>query len=398
MAASSTKPQVRADVIRYMAFVALSNFGLLESYLSLFLTHLGVSVASVSLLFMVYQACKLVFEIPTGFISDYFGRRQSGRVGLAGLAASYALLILPLGFPGLVASFVVKGVAYTCISGSFEAIFVETVPQGELARYNTIERLVWYTSLAVSTVAGGLMISAGLYWQTAAADVLVTLLTLAVTWNTREPAPAGKSTDTGVSACWSEVTGNPTLLLFLLMDLSIAVAFVGVEDYFSLFLTQLGFDESLAGLFISAELILSAVIGLLISRVQRDGDRLGLIIVGPAAMIAAAALMFAPGLPPLCAPVLYLAQDIIRAVYAPVRYAAFQGEIPPRFRSTVLSAQSQAASLGSIVFFGTSATVLSGIDLQGQLLCALFFSFIVTLTASCAIVRRLKARSGTERC
>lgn len=377
-----------------MVFVALSNFGLLESYLSLFLTHMGISVASVSFLFMVYQACKLVFEIPTGFISDYFGRRQSGRIGLLGLAASYALLILPLDFPGLVASFVVKGIAYTCISGSFEAIFVETVPQSELARYNTIERLVWYTSLAVSTVVGGLMISAGFYWQTAAADILVTLLTLAVTWNTREPkaAPTDKSADTGISARRKDITGNPTLLLFLLMDLSIAVAFVGVEDYFSLFLTQLGFDESLAGLFISAELILSAVIGLLISRVHRSKNQLGLIIAGPAAKIIATALMFVPGLPPICAPVLYLAQDIVYAVYAPVKYAAFQAEIPPRFRSTVLSVQSQAVSMGSILFFGASATVLSGVELQGQLLCALLFSFVVTLAASCTIVRRLNAR------
>ncbi len=377
-----------------MVFVALSNFGLLESYLSLFLTHLGISVASVSLLFMVYQACKLMFEIPTGFISDYFGRRQSGRIGLIGLAVSYALLILPFCYAGLVASFVVKGIAYTCISGSFEAIFVETVPSSELARYNTIERLVWYTSLAVSTVIGGLMVSAGLYWQTAATDIAVTLLTLAVTWNTKEPKAAtdtGSSSKAGISACWKEVTGNTTLLLFLLMDLSIAVAFVGVEDYFSLFLTQLGFDESLAGIFISAELILSAVIGLLISRAQKNKGRLSLIIVGPAAKIVATALMFVPGLPPLCAPVLYLAQDVIYAVYEPVKYAAFQEQIPSRYRSTVLSVQSQAVSLGSIVFFGASATVMSAVDLQGQLLCALLFSLIVTLVVSRAIVRRLEA-------
>lgn len=401
MVADLAKPRVRPDVVRYMAFVALSNFSLLNSYLSLFLAHLGVSVASVSLLFMVYQVCKLVFEIPTGFISDFFGRRQSGRIGLVGLAFSLALLLLPFGFAGLVVSFVVKGIAYTCISGSFEAIFVETIPSDELAHYNTIERVVWYSSSAVSTVVGGLAISAGLYWQVAVVDIVVTILTLAVTWNTAEPseAPADEAVASSVAACWKEITGNATLLLFLLMDLSIAVAFVGVEDYYSMFLTGLGFDESLAGLFISSELIFSALIGLAISRARegKGGNKLRLIILGPAAKIAATALMFAPGLPPICAPVLYLAQDIVYAVYAPIKYAAFQLEIPSRFRSTVLSVQSQAVSLGSIVFFGASASFLSGFELREQLLCALLVSFAVTFTASCVVVRRLMRSRQAER-
>ena len=51
-----------------------------------------------------------------------------------------------------------KGIGYTFISGSIEALFVESIDEELIIKYNTIERLIFYSSSAIALIIAGYMI------------------------------------------------------------------------------------------------------------------------------------------------------------------------------------------------------------------------------------------------
>lgn len=77
--------------ILYMSFVFLSNFSLLARFLSAFLTHIEFNLFTISTLYLVFQITKFIFEIPTGYISDRYGRKISAELGIVLFIISYVL-------------------------------------------------------------------------------------------------------------------------------------------------------------------------------------------------------------------------------------------------------------------------------------------------------------------
>lgn len=144
-------------VILYMFFVFLSNFSMLEQFLSAFLVSLKINITIISILFFIYQFSKFIFEIPTGFISDRFGRKKSALIGFSILIISYFLL-LKEDINLFYLSFFLKGLGLTFISGSVESMYIESINSDNLLKYNTIERFVFYSSLALSALIGGFLI------------------------------------------------------------------------------------------------------------------------------------------------------------------------------------------------------------------------------------------------
>ena len=134
----------KRNIVLYMCFVFLTNFTLFASFESVFLGELkGASLAGIAALFLTYQLTKLIFEIPTGYVADRFGLKKSALLGLTLILCYYAMLLLGGNARWfLVCAYVVKGVGYTLISGSIEALFVNGIDPDALTRYNGIERLV----------------------------------------------------------------------------------------------------------------------------------------------------------------------------------------------------------------------------------------------------------------
>ena len=117
----------------YMAFVFLSNFSTILYFLTVYLEFVGFSMVAIA-----YQVSKFALEIPTGYIADRFGRKISGLVGIAGMLGYYAALLLIRSPLLLIGAFALKGFAVACVSGSIEAIYIDSVSQDQLVRLNAI--------------------------------------------------------------------------------------------------------------------------------------------------------------------------------------------------------------------------------------------------------------------
>ena len=126
-----------------MEFVFLSNFSTILYFLTVYLEFVGFSMVAISGMMIAYQVSKFALEIPTGYIADRFGRKISGLVGIAGMLGYYAALLLIRSPLLLIGAFALKGFAVACVSGSIEAIYIDSVSQDQLVRLNVVERFVF---------------------------------------------------------------------------------------------------------------------------------------------------------------------------------------------------------------------------------------------------------------
>lgn len=76
-------------LVLYMIFVFVSSFELLSQFLSSFLTYLKFDLITISILYLIFQISKFVFEVPTGYIADKYGRKISAVLGMLLLLISY---------------------------------------------------------------------------------------------------------------------------------------------------------------------------------------------------------------------------------------------------------------------------------------------------------------------
>lgn len=220
----------------YMAFVFLSNFSTILYFLTVYLEFVGFSMVAISGMMIAYQVSKFALEIPTGYIADRFGRKISGLVGIAGMLGYYAALLLIRSPLLLIGAFALKGFAVACVSGSIEAIYIDSVSQDQLVRLNVVERFVFYASYVLSACVGGFISSEGAYFIGLSADIFTMVLTLLVVACIPETKGKGSAaasmSQISPRMIWTAIAGNGTLRSAFVMDCSQAFAFVALEDFF----------------------------------------------------------------------------------------------------------------------------------------------------------------------
>lgn len=374
---------------RYLLFVACANFATMLSFLTIYLQHLRFSLAAISVFLFVYQLAKFVFEIPAGFLSDKCGRKAVGQIGLVGMILYYALLLWHPGAVCMVAALGIRGIAESCVSGSFESLFVDSLPQGELARYNALERFFFYAANGLSALLGGVLVGAQLFYVSIAVDIVAAmgaLLFAAGIHVPREPEPRpAPGASLTLARALSQLRSNSVLPSFLAMDFAQAFCFVGLEEFYTLILRHSGFDAAWSGGIIAIQLIATSLFGFLVPILLRGGRKADALFRLALARLAATALLLIPGMPFPLVPALYFLGDALFTLYAPIKYELFQSACPARYRATIISAQSQVTSLGAIAFFLMSGALSNVCDIQPILLIALALSSALYVPALCRV-------------
>ncbi len=372
-------------VLLYMAFVFLSNFSTILYFLTVYLEFVGFSMVAISGMMIAYQVSKFALEIPTGYIADRFGRKISGLVGIAGMLGYYAALLLIRSPLLLIGAFALKGFAVACVSGSIEAIFIDSVSRDHLVRLNVVERFVFYASYALSACVGGFISSAGAYLIGLSIDIAAMLLTLVVV----ACIPDGRRGDTTVTPergispkmIRTTIAGNGILCSAFIMDCSQAFAFVALEDFFSLLLAARGMGAVASGMTIAVQLLVSASIGFIVpSGIAHVDKRLFARICGIIRLILAA-LFLTPFIPVDLLPVFYVLQTVAYSLFAPIKYSVFQNAADSSMLCSLISVQSQMVAVGAVLFYLLNAVLSSAAGIRVVLLVALGISSLVYIPA-----------------
>ena len=365
----------------YMAFVFLSNFSTILYFLTVYLEFVGFSMVAISGMMIAYQVSKFALEIPTGYIADRFGRKTSGLVGIAGMFGYYAALLLIRSPLLLIGAFALKGFAVACVSGSIEAIYIDSVSQDRLVRLNVVERFVFYAAYALSACVGGFISSEGAYFIGLSADIFAVVLTLIVVAcipeTKRKGSTAASERQISPRMIWDAIAGNSILSSAFVMDCSQAFAFVALEDFFSLLLAGRGMDAVASGVTIAVQLLVSASIGFIVPSVIAHIDKKRFARICGIVRLSLTALFLIPFTPVCLLPVFYVLQTVAYALFAPIKYSVFQNAADSSMRCSLISVQSQMVAVGAILFYLFNAALSGIMGIQLVLLFALGISSLV---------------------
>lgn len=372
-------------ILLYMTFVFLSNFSTILYFLTVYLEFVGLSMAAISSMMIAYQVSKFILEVPTGYIADRFGRKTSGLVGVVGMLGYYVALLLVRSPLLLIGAFALKGLAVACVSGSIEAIYIDSVSQDQLVRLNVVERFVFYASYALSACVGGFISSAGAYLIGLSVDIIAMVLTLVVV----VCIPEGRSGGTAAipvrrispKMIKAAIAGNSILCSAFIMDCSQAFAFVALEDFFSLLLAGRGMNAVASGVTIAVQLLVSASIGFFVPSVVAHVDKGRFARICGIVRLFLAALFLNPLTPAYLLPVFYVLQTVAYALFAPIKYSVFQNAADSSMRCSLISVQSQMVAVGAILFYLFNAALSSIAGIRVILLVALGISSLVYIPA-----------------
>src|SRR5690606_31546757 len=167
----------------------------------LFLLSRGFSLSQIALIESAYHCMNFLFEVPTGYVADRYGKRASLMVGQLVAVVSSSMLLWGEHWSVIVIGFMLGALVWTFQSGATSALIYETLKQlgkeQQFKRYNSHLMAVMLVTMGISGMVGGTLSDidwAWVYLGKAVLSLLSFLVVLALT----EP-PAETSTAEGLA-------------------------------------------------------------------------------------------------------------------------------------------------------------------------------------------------------
>jgi MFS family permease len=148
-------------VLRYYLYRAVGGPGFIAPIYVLYLLSSGLTYAEIGAIGSIQGAVVLAGEIPTGWVGDRIGRRNSLLVAQVLLTASALGMIVAGGFPAFAFSFALLSFAMTFVSGSADAwlydILEEYLDEDRYTHVRGRGGAVGQWVTAVTMIAGSLL-------------------------------------------------------------------------------------------------------------------------------------------------------------------------------------------------------------------------------------------------
>ena len=129
----------KKNIMFYGGYILVSSFALTRGVFLLYLTQKGMSTFEIAMYSTIFNFFMAIFEIPTGYIGDRIGNRNSMIVG-SFLLGLHAVFMLVCNYkPILLVLGVVEAISYTFISGSDGALlYILLEQEGAEKKYITV--------------------------------------------------------------------------------------------------------------------------------------------------------------------------------------------------------------------------------------------------------------------
>ncbi|MEE0110298.1 MAG: MFS transporter [Oscillospiraceae bacterium] len=156
---------IKKQIRNIYTISALSSFRIAGASWVALLAARGFSLAQIGIAEGVFHVASLLFEIPSGVISDVFGRKKSMILSQCMFILSAFLMAFSEGLPGICASLVASAFGYNFASGTREALAYDSLKaagqeEGYLA-YSSMEYSIYRVGSACGTLCAGLALLLG---------------------------------------------------------------------------------------------------------------------------------------------------------------------------------------------------------------------------------------------
>ncbi|MBD8591349.1 MULTISPECIES: MFS transporter [Peribacillus] len=235
----------------------------------IYFTHLGFSLLQIAVLQAILNATQFLSEIPTGLISDKYGRKVSL------IVARLFIICYMLGFMFFDSFYLIAiaqvfyGVGLTCISGADQSLLYDTLKDNKLEKnYSKIIGryfAIVIAALAISMSIGGFLQE--LSWSTVYLfGVICQSIALVITLNLKESSTYNTNKTRKVSDLIGEIKLflklNPNLRLYLI-GIGIFYAIGSVYYmYNQVLFNQMGIPAYIISLLFGIDSIIAAVASL----------------------------------------------------------------------------------------------------------------------------------------
>lgn len=324
-----------------------------------YMTGKGMSTFEANLVMSVIMFTIFLFEIPTGVISDLFGRKKSFAISLILMIIAKIVFLLSFNLLGFCIGAVIDGVAFAFSSGSLEAWVVDEVKKNGMEKFQTIFASVGKYSRYASIIAGfigGYLITRSYSYVWILSAIFLIICTIIVLKYVEEDKSNFVKKKMNVKEGWKgmkEITQKSlkecrknSLLLFLILLASFEALFLG--GCFQLWTKHIPEVISINGIisWVWALLAVSAIIGNTIVQKMnwKDESRLTIVMIlnSLTSIIFIAAGLFKNGWAIIA---VFMLKNIITGIKRPIIGSVLNENIDDRNRSTILSFNSQCVSI-----------------------------------------------------
>jgi len=250
-------------------------------YAIMFTERGGLSIGDVSLLFAIWTAAALVFELPTGLIADRYPRKYVLVVGeLVNAMAFLVWLFLPT-FLGYAIGFILWGAAYALKSGAYQAlVYDELASDGRSNEYTKTMsgiKAAEFSGMLLAFVSASLLSINGVNYSllliVSIGMVIISagLLLLLPDVRNRQTDAIIESQPKLLKRALKTVMRNPHIRIITAW-LAVIAGFIGwYEEYTPLFDSTAGIGTKYIPLVISVALVFNILASLIAPRFEKNG-------------------------------------------------------------------------------------------------------------------------------
>lgn len=149
---------VKKEINKLYLYNVIVNFSMVSLIRNVYLQDEGGSLSQIGVMLSACFFGKVILEIPTGFIEDYYGNKVSLLGALLLQIVSLVIMVNFNTFGMMLVSFILLAIAYAMTTGCYDTILVEMVNEDSsisLTEVNSKNRFLSYASIGIASVLGG---------------------------------------------------------------------------------------------------------------------------------------------------------------------------------------------------------------------------------------------------
>ena len=159
--------QLKHNILKMYLLKAVLWFMVAMPIIVLFFQEHGLSLTQVMILQAIYSFCVALFEIPSGYIADLFGRKKTIVISTIFAFTGYLVFSFYGGFYTFIIAQILVGISGSLMSGSDSALLYDTLIEiGDKRTYTKIEGrnyAIGNFSEATAGILGGFLAVSSIY-------------------------------------------------------------------------------------------------------------------------------------------------------------------------------------------------------------------------------------------
>lgn len=345
------------DLYLNYIFEFILNFRITHMIWPTFLIIKGYSLVDVGVCESLFHVVSMLGELPTGIVSDLYGRRLSRMLGRICDIISILLLLLSQHLIMIFLSFAISAISYNLESGTDSAyvydLLLETHQEKEFSRIQGIREIIISIAAFLSILVGGLTASYS-YEGTYIISIGIVIVSILILSRMKEIKNENNMKTNMLMDIKNQFTISYSLLKkdgqmiklilsYALFSASLATAYYYITNYW----TELGIDISQISFFLSLENLAGLFAGVIAYRfIQKYSQKHLLLILPLGIVIGVLVIPFYP---------ISIGGICIMAFFESLLYIAIttflNEKVSSQVRSTLLSTMSMGYSIVMIVYF-----------------------------------------------